>query len=229
MLEFKCPLSRKPKLEIPKHYIPQLWSGLAVSNVAAMGVFVDSIFRKCSLDALGYNSDYDTIYHNKDQTLEIGMPVCWGIIGLYSKIRPITFMDLGTVSYSDFNYIVDKINKKTINAEICSPYFATKRFNGFNTIEHEFEEEFLLSIEAEKSNPASSIEAEKSNKYTKFLIKKLEKNTPKDYYFLGVLSWKLFYSSYIPIKRRPGFLDEIKPLINQVHQAVSANKIVKDD
>jgi hypothetical protein len=193
MLEFKCPLIRKSSLEIPKHYIPQLWSGLAVSNVAAIGLFIDSIFRKCELGALGLNTDYDTIYHNKDQTLEIDLPICWGLIGLYSKIKAISFIDMGTLHYSEFNYMMGEINKKNIKTKICKPYFAQLRFNQKRL---------------------------DSKKYIDYLMKKLEDNTPKGYYFIGILPWKLFYSSYNPISRRDCFLDEIKPLIDKVHKIV---------
>src|SRR3990167_11032995 len=34
LLEFKCPLTRKPNGSIPKHYVPQVLSGLAVSPIA---------------------------------------------------------------------------------------------------------------------------------------------------------------------------------------------------
>jgi len=183
MLEFKCPLSRKPTMEIPKQYIPQLWSGLEVSGIAAMGLFIDSVFRKCSMGALGYNIEYDTAYHNKDQTLDIGLPVCWGVIALYSKIKPISFIDMGELGYSDFNYYMGRINEKSITTLVCDPIFP-------------------------------------SNDDSDSIIENLKKEIPENFYLLGVFPWKLFYSTYIPIQKRKGFLDEIMPLINKVHNIV---------
>jgi len=193
MLEFKCPISRKPSLEVPNHYIPQLWSGLAVSNIASMALFIDSIFRKCSLSMMGNNDQYDKIYHNKDQTIEVSNPICWGIIALYSKNKPTSFIDMGEVSFTDFNFIMGRINDKIIKTEVAVPWFSNGTYTGNKRGN-------LITINEE--------------------IERLKLITPKGYYFLGVLPWKLFHSSYLPVKRRIGFLKEIMPLINKVHNLV---------
>jgi hypothetical protein len=65
LLEFKCPLSRRPDGGVPKQYLPQLWSGLAVSPVAHAGLFVDVVFRKCALADLGPGPEYDREYHRR--------------------------------------------------------------------------------------------------------------------------------------------------------------------
>ena len=204
MLEFKCPISRKPTMEIPKYYIPQLWSGLSVSPIASMGLFIDSIFRKCSLEMLGYNTDYDTIYHNKDQTIEIGNPICWGLIGMYSVNNPPSFIDMGNISYSNFNFIMGNINNHTIKTINSVPWFPDIH-NGSNGSNAQKKTNIpqrgnLVSIDVE--------------------IEKLRLLTPKNWHFLGVFPWKLFHSSYLPIQRRCGFLKEIIPLIDIVHKTV---------
>jgi hypothetical protein len=51
-------------------------------------------------------------------------------------------------------------------------------------------------------------------------IDKLRKDAPKNYWLLGVLPWKLFEVSYNFIERRPNFMEEIAPLISNVHQTV---------
>ena len=212
MLEFKCPLSRKPTMEIPKHYIPQLWSGLEVSGIAKMALFVDSVFRKCAMAALGNNIIYDTNYHNKDQTLDIQLPVCWGVIALYSKIKPISFIDMGELGYSDFNYYMGRINEKSIMTSIGEPIFPDS-----NAIPIGVGDAIPIGV-----GDAIPIGIGGSNN-VESIIEKLREDTPEDYYLLGVFPWKLFYSSYIPIQRREGFLDEIMPLINKVHDLVIEN------
>jgi len=201
MLEFKCPISRKPSIEIPKHYVPQLWSGLAVSPIASMALFVDSIFRKCSVSMLGNNADYDIIYHNKDQTISVSNPICWGMIGLYSKNKPDNFVDMGEVSYSDFNFIMGKINDKLIKTEIGVPWFCVHAHSHLDENKHVKKRGNIRTIEAE--------------------IEYFKKLIPKGHYFLGVLPWKLFHSSYLPIERRYGFLKEILPLIDKIHEIVT--------
>lgn len=201
MLEFKCPISRKPSIEIPKYYIPQLWSGLSVSSIASMGLFIDSIFRKCSLEMLGHNPNYDTIYHNKDQTIEIGNPICWGLIGLYSINNPPSFIDMGNISYSNFNFIMGNINNHTIKTINSIPWFPDSSTNS-TTSSNNY---------TKKRGNTVSIDVE---------IEKLRLLTPKNWHFLGVFPWKLFHSSYLPIQRRCGFLKEIMPLIEIVHKTV---------
>ena len=121
-------------IEIPKYYIPQLWSGLSVSSIASMGLFIDSIFRKCSLKMLGYNPEYDTVYHNKDQTIEIGNPICWGLIGMYSINNPPSFIDMGNISYSNFNFIMGNINNHTIKTINSVPWFPHSCYgNNYNS------------------------------------------------------------------------------------------------
>lgn len=211
MLEFKCPISRKPSIEIPKHYIPQLWSGLAVSPIASMALFIDSIFRKCSMGMLGDNIEYDTIYHNKDQTIEVSNPICWGMIALYSKNKPTHFVDMGNVSFSDFNFIMGKINDKLIKTEIGMPWF---RISECGQLPKQEQGQNKQPQEPKKRGNLKSIEVE---------IEEFKKLTPKGHYFLGVLPWKLFHSSYLPIQRRYGFLKEILPLIDKVHGFVNSS------
>uniref|UniRef100_A0A6C0I1H9 YqaJ viral recombinase domain-containing protein n=1 Tax=viral metagenome TaxID=1070528 RepID=A0A6C0I1H9_9ZZZZ len=232
MLEFKCPISRKPTMEIPKYYIPQLWSGLSVSPIASMGLFIDSIFRKCSLEMLGHNTDYDTIYHNKDQTIEIGNPICWGLIGMYSVNNPPSFIDMGNISYSNFNFIMGNINNHTIKTINSVPWFpdihnssnGSNGSNGSNSSNG--------SNGSNSSNGSNGDNGSSSNKKNTNMpqrgntasidveIEKLRLLTPKNWHFLGVFPWKLFHSSYLPIQRRCGFLKEIIPLIEIVHKTV---------
>jgi hypothetical protein len=95
--------------------------------------------------------------------------------------------------------MMGEINKKNIKTKVCKPYFAQLRFN-------------QEQIDSKRTNCKQfSID---------YLMNKLEDNTPKGYYFIGILPWKLFYSSYNPIKQRDGFLCEIKPLIDKVHKIV---------
>ena len=232
MLEFKCPLSRKPNNEIPKHYVPQLWSGLAVSNIASFGIFVDSVFRKCSLDVLGYNTNYDVSYHyrdfpkgtTRDEKLMMqsiwDLPICWGLIFVYAPVTMLSnyqpdlntpiqlsggrprpapapaLIDLGKEGFTNFNAVLEQIDLKNYMVKRAMPWFVncTDKCKKIrgNT------KSFQTTI-----NAADEIFNDK-------------------YYLLGYIPWKLFYVSYIPIKRRMNFLNEIKPLIDQVHMMVKS-------
>jgi hypothetical protein len=85
LLEFKCPHSRAPTGAAPKQYVPQVESGLAVAPVASVGLFVDAVFRKCPLPALGDAPGYDEEYHRTDRgRFGPGLPVAWGAIFVYA-------------------------------------------------------------------------------------------------------------------------------------------------
>ena len=82
--EFKCPYRRQPKGDIPKHYRPQLWSGLALSPIAHMGLFVDAAFRKCSLWNFGPAPGYDWTYHRERKVERWTVPIAWGLTAIYA-------------------------------------------------------------------------------------------------------------------------------------------------
>lgn len=88
LLEFKCPLSRKLTGRVPGGYRCQVESGLAVSPVAALGLYVEGVFRKCALAQLGGGDGYDTDYHAADlgrgRGAFTGTPAAWGLIGVYA-------------------------------------------------------------------------------------------------------------------------------------------------
>jgi hypothetical protein len=90
LLEFKSPSSRKPTGAIPPQYKPQMWSGLAVSPIARLGLYADAVYRKCALGDLGDTPDYDEEYHARDRGRDGTAapnwmyPVAWGLIGVYA-------------------------------------------------------------------------------------------------------------------------------------------------
>ena len=82
VIEIKCPYRRMPDGKIPRYYRPQVWSGLVVSPVCHHGLFVDGVFRRCSLAQLGPSGAYDDVYHRDRAPL--GVPVAWGLTGVYA-------------------------------------------------------------------------------------------------------------------------------------------------
>lgn len=200
LLEFKCPITRKVTGDIPKYYKPQVLSGLAVSPIAHKGLFIDAIFRKCSIDQLGNNSEYDMVFHKK-----IGKelyPIAWGAITIHiqqskdiTKIKDIyeecfdleydasssnDVIDLGEVSYSIFNDIMSLINDKTLITTQSTVCFADGRGS----------------------------------------IEPLDLKQRPNCYIVAVLPWKLFDISYVPVDREPNFLENIYPVIQKVHALV---------
>ncbi|MGL5934755.1 MAG: YqaJ viral recombinase family protein [Cetobacterium sp.] len=82
LLEFKSPYGSVPIRSVPKHYLPQVKAGLCTIDIAEIGLFMNNMFRKCSLNQLNFSMDYDRVYH-RDSELKlknIFAPVANGIM-----------------------------------------------------------------------------------------------------------------------------------------------------
>ena len=66
LFEFKAPFSSLPNGKIPPYYLPQILTGLLTINICDFGIFVNNSYRKCKLSQLGWNGEYDTVYHASD-------------------------------------------------------------------------------------------------------------------------------------------------------------------
>ena len=92
LLEFKAPLSSLPNGIIPKHYRPQIQTGLMSMPFCDYSVFINNCYRKCSLDDFNYNGRYDKKFHAGDYKkrkygLEQEIPYACGIICFYQSIE----------------------------------------------------------------------------------------------------------------------------------------------
>lgn len=207
LLEFKCPITRRVTGDIPKYYKPQVLSGLAVSPLAHKGLFVDAIFRKCSIYQLGNNPEYDTNFHKK-----IGRdlsPIAWGAITIhiqqsrdtsvvkriyeecfgmdYIDGEPNDIIDLGDVSYSIFNDVMSLVNDKSLLTTTSTVHFADGRGD------------------------------------TEVLDLRQRSNC----FIFAIFPWKVFDVSYVPVDREPNFLENIYPIIQKVHALVKES--LKDE
>ena len=71
LFEFKSPLKSIPDGSIPKHYIPQIQTGLLTIPITEVGIFVNNCYRKCALNDIGFNMTYDNIFHSGDITKKL--------------------------------------------------------------------------------------------------------------------------------------------------------------
>lgn len=86
LFEFKSPYSSIPKGEIPAYYIPQVLTGLCSIPIADLAIFVNNMYRKCSLSHFDLTARYDTFFHNKDEgKVVVGEPIMLGFIFVYFK------------------------------------------------------------------------------------------------------------------------------------------------
>lgn len=88
LFEFKSPLRSLPLGTIPKHYIPQVQTGLLSISIAEFAIFVNCCYRKCSLADLSFNNVYDLDFHDGDSKkrklgLTDKLPYAYGVCCFY--------------------------------------------------------------------------------------------------------------------------------------------------
>jgi hypothetical protein len=216
LLEFKCPLMRRPNGVIPTNYVSQVLSGLAVSPCAHMGVFVDGMFRVCSVDQVNGSNVYNTTLHT-DYKRIYWAPICWGVIGIYAP----TLSAPLNVRYARY---LDKTETTDVSAYIVEKLMYVDHeelvdFGGVNDMTH-FENMFdclnRKMVKLYRPKPVF-----KGDTFDMGLIRnELEENTPEHYGLIGVLGWKLFSIDYSFVRRDNDFLDKIKPVIDDIHSRI---------
>ncbi len=227
LLEFKAPYMRVPKAgQVPKHYLPQVRSGLALSPPADFGLFVDACFRRCSLEALGPSPEYDETYHRDRAAALVGLdPYAWGVVAIYAPSTigkappledgtcpahvawtlrgeyfgsvhtdPINAVDFGDCSARAFDTMLEMTGKSAWRSEHSRPFFADGR------------------ARAADCDVATSLGEE---------FERLEGACPDGFHLLGYFPWKLLMLEYVPVERQPGFLDEIRPLVERALSLVA--------
>jgi hypothetical protein len=242
MLEFKCPISRKPTTSIPRHYKPQLWSGLMVSPVAHSALFVDSVFRKCSIADMGDSPDFDTIYHKRDTESRDNGPFAWGLVGIYaptmSAPRNVRYGWRGK-EWAAGDPSSDGVDADAALAawQIHSTYFgalpsdatALQDLIDFGDAESTLFNRMLYLVNCKRFQvtrvapcfaDGRGIDLHSSQGISR-VFDALREETPADHWFVGYLPWKLFEINYLPADRRLGYFDEVMPLIEKVHKTAA--------
>jgi hypothetical protein len=232
---------------VPPQYRPQIWSGLAVSPVAHAGLFIDCVFRKCAIGNLGPGPAFDTDYHpRKAKGVEYESAIAWGLVGVFAplldaprwvrlKWRRATWsegdpdtdtdyateawrmqteakvagycvsdellcddtlagkniIDLGSLPGRTFDRILNAVNLRQFSCRRLMPCFADGRG---------------LDLHSEDAVAAE--------------LALLGATAPMHHCLIGVLPWKLFEVTMIPVSRHPDFMGLVGPLIADVHERV---------
>lgn len=70
LFEFKSPYSSVPTGIIPNHYLPQVLTGLCSIPICDFAIFINNVYRKCSISDLNLTTTYDINFHSRDKKLE---------------------------------------------------------------------------------------------------------------------------------------------------------------
>lgn len=226
LFEFKNPYMRVlKKNEIPVYYINQPRLGMEVINMCEVSIFIEAIFRFCSIDdIINLNNKYNTKYHF-DKIRYNNLPIAYSSFSIYyeknnqnlSLINLLNnlnhylynnnqdFEDLSNITDKNLinnimENIIDYKDLKIIYHDICineNIYDSQNiyRFHKYNNIN-----KFLQNISDTKNKIISDSNLE----------------------YLGIFSFKMFDINIQPIYKTK-LLDDI--LLNKVDKVI---KIIKE-
>jgi hypothetical protein len=167
---------------MPEYYIPQIKVGMDILKDTRLCIFVDAVFRKCSLEQLNFNNQYDTNYHYDKFTFN--QPLCFGIQWIVAKRQgdidypPKTLKDFGKMEKNMFDiFLYDFAPPESRYEIICSPFY-------FDKID-------LETLKIEMNNFI-----EQCNKFNIVLI--------------GYLPYKLFKTNITLCQPEPGYILKYK-------------------
>ena len=218
LVEFKCPIRRRPNGEVPQYYKPQVWAGLHISPMASQGLFVDAVFRKTPLKFLRPNRCYDFKFHREKNSW--GTPIALGIIGFYSndealtaKLAKLSTRDCVLDVFDDSDDDQDDENKSDTNQLAYDPGLIPIDLgdtdnNAFEAFLHEFAERNLL-VRFNDPHFDGIINASSE-------ICALNKMSPEGYNLIGILPWKLFDLYYVLLDRNFEFMKQIEPVVQDI-------------
>ena len=229
LFEFKCPLTRTPKKGIPPQYTPQLWSGLALAPVADQGLYVDAVFRKCPLAALGPRPGYDGVYHCKDKPQRReALPEAWGLAAIYAPLGaegglsyeawelcclaredgpPPSYAEISAAAYEplDIGAAPKAAFEKALALCARGPFRAAHA-GPFFADGRGAEEGWSAEGQAERWRAAP----------------------PAGHHLAAVVPWKLQELAYASESPRPGFAEEVAPLMGECLEAAGRIRAARD-
>jgi hypothetical protein len=225
LFEFKSPFSKIPDGTIPKHYVPQVKTGLCSIPISEYAIFINNTFRKCPLYDLDSSMNYDKSLQKNDklnptEVLAIGVNVFYQTETQRAKFY-ILYSEKINIDCSTYKYKT----KETVYYDIYNNItdYGNLTYSYMGAIFKLYEEGLLtvdylnpFIFETYYSNPyimAQNIEYKRTieyDDYMKYVNKRINKNC------VGYMPWKLFISDIILEDREEGYVNKHKDKINEV-------------
>lgn len=213
LLEFKCPYSRIPTRNIPKYYIPQIKMGLDILKIPTVGLFVEGVFRRCSWEVLGNNSEHDLLLVDKQLNI---LPKYYGIIGMYTTEEKMqtSIMRLLMQKYETEYSLEEEMNDLGISTaelftDIMNAYDAGHISVFYGELTSEDNMGVVYDDLTKFTEYCSNYSGGDDNKYIK----------------LGILPWKLFQLQYNNVIKEENYLE---PWIPKIHELIDVIKACND-
>ena len=207
LFEFKSPLNSLPTKTIPKHYVPQVQTGLLTIPEADHAIFVNNSYRKCELKDLNFTTNYDFEFHSSDfKKLKYGLkntPIAIGLVLFFKPADEIikgNYIDYGS-SKEDVESLFEKISEGTVLHDVS----------------------FLQTVQGIYD-------------FSNYIIKSEEKLNSDNKNLIGILPWKLMRSNVIKEERDPNWrsiiekpVEQFISILENYRKELSSNSIKEDD
>lgn len=234
LIEFKCPYIRVPKGNIPDNYCSQVLSGLAVSPIAHIGLFVDAMFKICGLKDIGFNRVYNRTIHKFPNVWKT--PISWGLIGVYAptifapeNVRNAKFLDypnainvIKLVSEMYANYVTMTTPVDAVMEDIDIVTIDIIDFGSTNAamIERMFDMINRKVFKVHRIDPMFTGKVDEMDLIYGLKERVKTEHSLEHYALIGVVPWKLMDLQYAYAERDNDFVAKVLPHINGVHQKV---------
>lgn len=244
LFEFKCPYKRIPdKYIIPEYYLPQPQLGMEIINICEAGIFIEAVYRICSIDNIQYNNIYNTIYHD-DKLILTDNPIYYGFIAIIydNNIMDIDIENLkhniqtNNILYININnyniYDLGKITKKWLFNKILKYIIQDKKiyvkYVKHNN-NHKLKQNIFNKSKYIKNIYNYNIECNIYNE-----IETIINNLKINEELIGIIPYKLFQLHMKPVKKKlnlitPDIQNEINEVINIIKECHNKSIIEKEN
>lgn len=208
LFEYKCPFSRAIVYnEIPKHYIPQVKSGLSDIGIAPRAMYIETVIRTCSIGQLAVNDcSYNTAMHDTYRAVSprTTEPIVKGFMLITSaSADAITgSTDLGTLkTTSEFGELLQKIKNTVYSVHLSELQYSKTAVESIDWL-------------SGRTIDYKSVSWSKQ-------FKKLSSGLPKTEKVVGVLPFKIIDMNMVLVEKETGYTLKFKDKIEEFVEIVS--------
>jgi len=216
LFEFKSPSNRFPGDNIPYYYIPQIKTGLCSIKECDMGIFIDTLYKICSLNEFDDNNLFNKHIKVRSNGIKCN-PIMMGIIYIHVNeelLYKVTnkmllniinkliinnkVIDFGNINEDLLIELIQLINNGVINLYYEKHIFYVNdniKMDNLIYVEKKFDKNYDIN------NHAKILINLHSQQYT------TSKNKDK---YIGFMCWKLFRCSIITMDRDDNYVNVIK-------------------
>lgn len=212
LAEFKCPYSRIPDGTVPKYYEPQVKMGLDLLEIPALGIYVEAVFRRCSLEQLKGDGCDVTLVPKRDGKPEQAR----GVIGFYITQENLAKKQAGAMGFADELVSVENalfgrhvsgfrstsgIPGPRCDLGVCDP-------SAFKALMNLVDRDKIVGVWRSEVflGEMSDTVLDDFESYC----------ASNNYVSIGLMPWKLYGADFHIIQKEDGYLDKHYPVIQEV-------------